>query len=105
MALDSVCERGQSSCQLEIMVKKIIVKFGERTRAIYFNESGCLQVDPASVAVNARAEQIARTESVSFGEALMRARRETPELAGAQPHFDNRWVEIEFVNDAAAQTR
>ncbi len=85
------------------MTKTILVKFGEHARAIYFNESRGLQVDPTSIAINARAERIAREDKISFSEALMRARREVREGIRARPDFDNHWVEIEFEDGTVRQ--
>src|SRR5450755_2428512 len=57
-------------------MKEIVYKFGGRTKALRFSESGNLGVDPKSIELSERAKEIAREDKVSFGEALNRARSE-----------------------------
>lgn len=83
---------------------KIVVKFGEHAKPIYFNESGNLRVDPTSIAISERAERIMKEDNVSFGEALTRARREVAEGVRTRPDFNNQWVEIDFEGGTVSQT-
>jgi len=78
-------------------MKKVTATLGGHTGTFCFNESHGVEVDPRSVAVSMRAEQIMRDDKLCFGEALRKARREVPEgRAKRSPDFDSRWVEIEF---------
>jgi hypothetical protein len=49
---------------------------GPKGKVVHFNEAKGLQVDPASVALSERADEIATTEKIPFGDALKKARRE-----------------------------
>jgi len=93
-------------------MSRVTVTFGEGTKVLHFNETRGVRVDPRSVAISARAEQIVRDDKLCFGEALRKARRELPEgrVRRMEPNgglsFDEAmrtgranwsdWVEIEF---------
>ena len=93
-------------------MKKVTATLGGHTGTFCFNESHGVEVDPRSVAVSMRAEQIMRDDKLCFGEALRKARRELPEgrVRRMEPNgglsFDEAmrtgranwsdWVEIEF---------
>ncbi len=87
MSFDRLCAFLES--QAAIVPKgELVVKTGKnRLGVIRFNETGNVQVDPASIPINNRAEEIVADSQgkVTFGNALIQARKEFPEGGAAEP--------------------
>lgn len=87
MSFDRLCAFLES--QNAIVPKgDLVVRTGKnRSKVIRFNETRNVQIDPSSLAINNRAEEIVSESNgkITFGEALIQARKEFPEGAAAMP--------------------